>query len=1585
MESLTFAPLNRPYNLGTNPEEATQKLHKDLKIIANSRWVRISDDGDFEQISLIKWVVENIRGILGFVDHTKIEVLRLRLQQLLAQAAEKGLLTKDDCFGPKNLVFLVGKKIGLIQKNATREAKELNEFFKNVLQKVANPSENKPDLNRFVERYRARHMEDLQPHSLPWKIVNAWHKQTRPLNEENDEDATQSEFGSSQEQETEGGASGFSDKPMYQQPENQEFVAPTKTAQPLQFIPPTPSQVGQLTNKTPIVQQEEKKSYNTDFLEKISNIDDLRDELEKMTPSAEVSYKELYLRHMLASPLQRTDYDALVNEWVSDTLSMTNNWSSQWTQKAVNLDRTLSALDFKNSLSLLVAGFRLALLVKNEEEKQFEPSDQLISQCILAKEAFGSRLKALIDSNQKEFLSLNLVSFSPKELRFHKDTLSYQFLKILSDQQKLRLENEKIANWYKLTGIGILGAGALLSGAAYALVRQFTYVPPPPPPPVQQYFPSLSDAFLGLGYAIPLVAIAGIAYHCFTKPKKTSSSGKEKSDAVALPTITPEEVKGIASSSLVQRFNFNSNTITSIPNLLDPNAISYPAATIAPTSQISEDRKVCTLRIEDARIHENFKDEITNAALIHKDGEQYLVIRFSDVSLGFCVCLNQFNISHTKPVKEIIFSEGGLEIQLNAAKRLYRPDDTADLTSQNEEAIRNLKELITRREGEFRSKFERLSVKPAKLEEHFKFLKTLLTKIDDIKPKAEDAVLKIETCTQESQLIFADFNHALRIRFYGVQKTNYKDTLDNLPPVSEENELQANALITGIRKQFKKITQSSSSEKLVAFERALEDFKERYAALADIKKDEKGKEIDGKPDAVAEPETKAKPERRDPPHVKEDRKPEVNETKEKLDGLYNQYSAEIPLFCRGKRDIIGNLSAKLQKDDTSADLFQTAEKLLKSLETLLTRLRDVDNKQLDAEITFSNIEEKIRNKKESVEKIIEEITSLVRLSEVHSKEGNNVDEAVGNADREKETTASEGKEKEGHEDTVDSKNDSTIGEADHSEKPYGASKPDGKNEDTPSEIEEDKEVDSKGDNSVGNAEDEAKSSSSSSAKGAEKEVANSKISQRYKELEVKVREFTEDTRKPVDPKNKDEISSARKKVKERFDLIKVDNLEKAGLENLEKFLTRSSKRVNKLLLKLASLPSAHEEADPVKVESKSDTEELDSTEGLEKEKEVDPAITVRYEQLSKKVEKFTGSKKDVSDLQIQLELIKLQKNIEEKFAAITTDNLDMNQLDEFEGVFKEASKNYLKLIEKASKNTKHHSSPGALDLPSKPLEEVEVDEVDEELLARISKIGDTYRKYDQLPSIIKDNEDLLEQANNLLEKAKEVEEFLGKIPLKETELLRIEGLIENLKNEYEQIIQENERRISSGDEQGSTIGSSQNESSSNIEEEVDNSDDTSFDRSTTYLEGDELGHRPTPAGSPNADSSSQKLDEDTSNLEASFKSFSQNYDYDEPLDAASDEEGAQEEKRPPSVEMRIISPSEVLSHKVEPANDDVDDELPPLLSDEEDVGQVNLGSRVVQTEDIGEEYDESSSYETHSDEEEDLNTNSSLPNQNEKN
>lgn len=801
MGSFSLSSLNSPYNLGNHREEATQKLHKDLKIIAHSRWVQVNQDhGDFEEIGIIKWIFENIKGILGFVDHTKREVLRFRLQQLLAQATEKGLLTKEDCFGPKKLATLI--EVGLMQgKSSPKDAKEISDFIKTLLQKVVQPSENKPDLNDFVERYRVRHMQDIQPHSLPWKIAYAWQKQTGPLEEDEDDEWTKWEFESSKEQD-----------PTEKQTESLEGVAP-------------------FTNET---RQEENKSYGADFLEKISKTDDLRDELEKLAFSPEINYQELYLHYLIADSLQKAETDAFVNQWISDTLSFADHGSHQWLQNANHFDRILQALDFKNSLALLTAGYRLALLVKNQEEKQLHPSNQIIKQCILAKEAFGSRLKTLIDSHQKEFQNLHLTNFSPKELRFYKDSLSYQFFNLLSDQIKLRKAKENTTDWFINAGMKLMSAGAILGVAGYAL-KHFTNVAPPLPPPEPKIlFPTFTDRIVGLGFTAAIVVVAGITFHCLYNPQTNSPKKKipKKSDPKRI-----KQVKDLlASATDITCFNWMGNFYQPTKDI----SVSCHRSHTIIDAKSSQDNEFYTITIKNNEINPFNENPL---ALFNHNGKNYLIINFETNrnTLTCCVCLKEIDDSDpTSLIESIDIKQGSFQIKFNAPAT--KSDSSNLLTPNNEpnEVIQNIQQFINlTREKLAENKSNELSEEhqeTAALLDELQQLKLCLEQIDLKEPSAK---LKFDSLVSEAQLIIEKINHLIQPltaferfaqmwdgapdKYYIELRVTYQHLIEEAPKVLEQNELAADNLKAALNENFSKLNSHSSIEKLKEFEKWIYD------------------------------------------------------------------------------------------------------------------------------------------------------------------------------------------------------------------------------------------------------------------------------------------------------------------------------------------------------------------------------------------------------------------------------------------------------------------------------------------------------------------------------------------------------------------------------------------------------------------------------------------------------------------------------------------------------------------------------------------------------------------------------------------
>lgn len=770
MGSFTLTTLNRPYNLENHREEATQKLHKDLKTIAHSRWVQINDEhGDFEEIGLIKWIFERIKGVLGFVDHTKREILRFRLQQLLAQTVEKGLLTKEDCFGPKNLASLI--EMGLNQgKVASKDAKEISDFVKNLLQKVVNPSENKTNLNDFVERYRVRHLEDLQPHALPWKIAHAWQKQTGPLDEEDDEEFTHWEFESSQDS------------------QNLVTTIPNKTF------------------------QDEKKLSVSDFLEKISTLDDLRAELEKLTFPQEVNYKELYLHYLIANSLPRTDYDALVNEWISDTLSCNDQWSHQWLQKSNNFDGILQALDFKNSLSVLIAGYRLALLVKNQEEKQHNPSSQLINECLLAKEAFESRLKTWITSHQKEFENLNLSNFSPRELRFDKDSLSYHFLNLLSNRHRLQKENGKTYDWF-LKGAKLISGGAILGAVGYTL-KQLIDTPPPPPLPKATIFTSLSHEILGLGFAVTFMTIAGIAFHFLNKPQTTPPTKKIIKNKGSKRLNKIKDL--LADATQFKCFNWMGDHYQPTDKITVRCGNSHKIIHTKP----SQDGDLYTIKIQDKRIDPYNENHL---GFFNKEGKDYLILNFvteSDI-LTCCVCLEEICDSDPiSSIESIDFKKGLFEIKFQAA-------------NIHDESVSNdgLDEVIKKIQQSINLAQEKLADKSIELDEEQKEIVALLEELQNIKLSLEqidsqNSVSLIAAAQEKiediNNLILTSDRQMWEItpyRYYNELKVTYRHLMDEAPKVPEENERAAENLKDKLTEKFFKLSSQTTIEQLKKFEK----------------------------------------------------------------------------------------------------------------------------------------------------------------------------------------------------------------------------------------------------------------------------------------------------------------------------------------------------------------------------------------------------------------------------------------------------------------------------------------------------------------------------------------------------------------------------------------------------------------------------------------------------------------------------------------------------------------------------------------------------------------------------------------------
>ena len=485
--------LNRPFSFGSDSKTASLKLHNELEYLLDAPRLKINDQGNFVKIGLIGWIWEQFKEILGWDNRANLEILRFRLIQMFAQAAEEGLLTENDCSEPNNLIKRVAQKVGLI--SSSNKTSELNAILEKVIQSVTKPAPTKPEFQHLISSYRIHHANQLQPHSIIWKIANLWQKQ-----QENTEEFTQDDFETSEEQDHE---PTFSD----QDQKSDHF----------QKSPPPPVATIQEPSNQALTLEERKNPLSVELLETLKDTQSLAEELEKLTFSKEISYKDLYLRLMLVAPSPMADQTKLIHSWISDILTLTSNPLPN----LMRLDQALKVLNFRNAFPLLVVAYRLPILFKNEEERQLDPSKNFIKSCDQVATEMGSRLSKLIQEHPEEYQALDLtdLTLKAKALQFDVSSAPFQFRYELMEQQRVRLEREKAENWIKLGGLGLLlGSGALLGGAAYA-IQTLTQPSPPPPPTIYDY---LKDNLWKFGPStLAAIVIGGVAYSLFHRLTKS--------------------------------------------------------------------------------------------------------------------------------------------------------------------------------------------------------------------------------------------------------------------------------------------------------------------------------------------------------------------------------------------------------------------------------------------------------------------------------------------------------------------------------------------------------------------------------------------------------------------------------------------------------------------------------------------------------------------------------------------------------------------------------------------------------------------------------------------------------------------------------------------------------------------------------------------------------------------------------------------------------------------------------------------------------------------------------------------------------
>ena len=439
----SFTPpfLSRPLYLD-NPSTVSNEL----KTIAHAHALAVDKLGHFKEISLIGWLWEQFKEILGLDNRTNPEVLRFRVLQLVAESAEKGLITKNDCSGVNSLVHRAAQKVGLIPNRRSPEnLNELNSILQTIIQYVEDPKQTPPNFKNLIENYRVHYLDILTPHSFLDRIRLPW--------QQNHEEFPQSESELMEKQDDES-SSEFSDQSPEIEQANQLFS---------QKVP----------KQNPMILDLLLKLADTTILAK--QLEDLASQM----PSSKASYKDLYLKLLFTNPSKIIENEKLIQEWVSDILSLSTNWPAQWGPKAANIDQELQFLNFNNAFALISAAYRLSHLIKNEEEKQQDPSQDLIKQCQHAIDFFGSRLEKLILEHPSDYQNLDLTDLSPQNPTWQFDlSVPYQFLYELMKQQRLNEEKNK-KTLYRSAGIGLLSVGALAGGAIY-LVKELCKTPPPP-------------------------------------------------------------------------------------------------------------------------------------------------------------------------------------------------------------------------------------------------------------------------------------------------------------------------------------------------------------------------------------------------------------------------------------------------------------------------------------------------------------------------------------------------------------------------------------------------------------------------------------------------------------------------------------------------------------------------------------------------------------------------------------------------------------------------------------------------------------------------------------------------------------------------------------------------------------------------------------------------------------------------------------------------------------------------------------------------------------------------------------------------
>ena len=406
-----------------------------------------------------------------------------------------------------------------------------------------------------------------------------------------------------------------------------------------------------------------KNLSNLELLNKLANTEALAEELKKSTPFAEIGFKELYLRSILPFPLKENN-EKLVYDWFSSQLSDYEE------QKTVLFDKALKLLPFKEAFALLVAAYRLPILLKNEEQKHLNPSKHFIQQCQLQEIAMGARLETLIEEHPSEYQTLDLTSLSPsaRAMQFDTSGVSNQFFLELMNQQKLSQNLKNGKTWIKVAGLGsFLGAGILL-GTVYTIRKWKETVAIPPLPTYLDHVKNYSPIVV---ISVALAILAAYAKHV----KK-----KDPSLPDLIKSITPEFIAHrLKDGTIKQEYYYEFGELHSrkmssgpythsgfrdfnIESLLKQSAIDDFSIAKEPATLIIPKKSLIGLP-------ENPSLTIT---VLSTEGIDYLLIEIScDSTRHLFVPLNLLNIKIDKlehALKSIKITDDSLQIPLESSQ-----------------------------------------------------------------------------------------------------------------------------------------------------------------------------------------------------------------------------------------------------------------------------------------------------------------------------------------------------------------------------------------------------------------------------------------------------------------------------------------------------------------------------------------------------------------------------------------------------------------------------------------------------------------------------------------------------------------------------------------------------------------------------------------------------------------------------------------------------------------------------------------------------------------------------------------------------